>query len=125
MGCQLAILPRALWPDRPAGRCWRAQDVGTNNKRLLEDPGYKGLRQPRVTGAAYYELVQEFISELKAWRPHVLLQASAPGGKRVFWGWGACWESRWGLSAQGWTAGVPAGLCEVPTAGLGSRRAPR
>lgn len=27
-----------------------------------------------MTGAAYRELVGEFIAALKAWRPHVLLQ---------------------------------------------------
>jgi malate dehydrogenase (oxaloacetate-decarboxylating)(NADP+) len=59
-------------------------DVGTNNKALLEDPTYQGLRQPRVTGAAYYELVEEFIQALKAWRPHVLLQWEDFGNHTAF-----------------------------------------
>lgn len=34
-------------------------DVGTNNEALRDDPLYPGLDQPRVTGPAYYELVDE------------------------------------------------------------------
>lgn len=34
----------------------------------------QGLRQRRVTGAAYDALVEEFVDALRAWRPHVLLQ---------------------------------------------------
>lgn len=49
-------------------------DVGTNNKSLLGDTEYKGLHQRRVVGEAYLELVEEFISAVKAWRPHILLQ---------------------------------------------------
>lgn len=49
-------------------------DVGTANTALLKDPAYKGLRQPRVTGPAYESLVEEFITALQTWRPHVVLQ---------------------------------------------------
>lgn len=49
-------------------------DVGTENKSLLDDPEYKGLRQHRIRGAAYDSLIDEFMTALLEWRPHVLLQ---------------------------------------------------
>lgn len=49
-------------------------DVGTNNKALLVHPAYRGVRSPRPSHAEYHAFVHEFMSALKQWRPHVLLQ---------------------------------------------------
>jgi malate dehydrogenase (oxaloacetate-decarboxylating)(NADP+) len=49
-------------------------DVGTNNEALLKDPFYVGLRQRRVTGAAYDELLDEFIAAAHEVFPGVIIQ---------------------------------------------------
>jgi len=49
-------------------------DVGTNNADFLNDPYYIGLRQKRLSGAAYDELVDEFVNAARAAFPGVLIQ---------------------------------------------------
>lgn len=49
-------------------------DVGTDNDDLLQNPYYLGLRQPRLKGQAYLDVVDEFVSALYSRYPDVLLQ---------------------------------------------------
>ena len=49
-------------------------DVGTGNEALLADPLYNGLRQRRLKGAAYDELMEELIAAIRERFPHALLQ---------------------------------------------------
>jgi malate dehydrogenase (oxaloacetate-decarboxylating)(NADP+) len=49
-------------------------DVGTNNAELLGNPYYVGLRQRRVTGKAYDELMEEFITAAREVFPGVVIQ---------------------------------------------------
>ena len=49
-------------------------DVGSNNTTLLQDPFYVGLRQRRLSGTAYDELIEEFITAATEVFPGVVIQ---------------------------------------------------
>lgn len=50
-----------------------ALDVGTDNKRLLEDPLYVGNRFPRVRGKEYWEFIDKFVHAVKKFFPKAVL----------------------------------------------------
>jgi malate dehydrogenase (oxaloacetate-decarboxylating) len=49
-------------------------DIGTNNAELLNDPEYLGWRHERITGQAYWDFLDKFVSCIKRNLPNVLLQ---------------------------------------------------
>lgn len=49
-------------------------DVGTTNQSLIDDPFYVGLQQPRLRGAAYDDLVDEFVRAVGERFPLALIQ---------------------------------------------------
>merc|ERR1719191_1974794 len=50
-----------------------ALDLGTNNEKLRNDPGYLGLQATKPTGEDYYELVDEFIQAVRLRYPKALI----------------------------------------------------
>ena len=51
-----------------------ALDVGTNNKTLLDDPYYIGMRHPRINKAEYDAFVDDFVNAAQKRWPGVLIQ---------------------------------------------------
>jgi malate dehydrogenase (oxaloacetate-decarboxylating) len=51
-----------------------ALDVGTNNKNLLSDSYYMGVRHPRIGGVEYNQFVDQFVNAVEQRWPGVLIQ---------------------------------------------------
>lgn len=49
-------------------------DVGTNNEKLLSSKLYMGLRQRRLEGKPFVDLMDEFVSAVTQRYPHAVLQ---------------------------------------------------
>ncbi len=49
-------------------------DVGTDRKELLEDPEYLGVHESRLTGDAYFELLDRFVDGVKRRWPKAIIQ---------------------------------------------------
>lgn len=59
-------------------------DVGCDNAALRDDLFYVGLKRPRLTGAAYAEFLEEFVTEVGRAYPRVLLQFEDFGNQHAF-----------------------------------------
>ena len=49
-------------------------DVGTDNVKLLKDPSYVGIQEPRLQGEEYFEMIDEFMVAVFGRWPNVVVQ---------------------------------------------------
>jgi malate dehydrogenase (oxaloacetate-decarboxylating)(NADP+) len=59
-------------------------DAGTDNEDLLKDPFYIGIQQHRIRGAAYDNLIDEFVTAVLEVFPHALIQFEGLGDRTAF-----------------------------------------
>lgn len=79
-----SALYTAIGGIHPAATMPILLDVGTENMTLRNDPLYLGLRQPRVRGELYDELVAELFAAVTARWPGVLVQFEDFGNQNAF-----------------------------------------
>ncbi len=68
----------------PTQTCPITIDVGTENEAYLADPLYMGLRQRRVRGKAFDELMAEFVNGVQEVWPKALIQFEDFGNSTAF-----------------------------------------
>lgn len=69
----------------PPARCLPVMlDTGTDNEELLGDPLYLGVEEPRLRGAAYDELVEEFVAATQEVYPGAMVHFEDFANRNAF-----------------------------------------